>query len=134
MISLNVGPGDEVYFMGRFIAHDGKQRNTPIVRFGSIAMMPREPVHQTQRAFDQESFLIEARSLSGFSGSPVMLYIPPFSHRFRAGKYAWDEKGLAPTTTMLLLGLDWGSMRLGDEAIPVTGIMGSCPCGNSASY
>ena len=28
---LNIGPGDDVYMAGRFIGHDGKQRNTPIV-------------------------------------------------------------------------------------------------------
>src|SRR5439155_21246754 len=77
----NVGPGDEVFLVGRFVSHDGQLRNTPVVRVGSIAMMPGEPVRQELRSFDQLSYLIEARSLSGFSGSPVLLYIPPFSHR-----------------------------------------------------
>lgn len=121
----NVGPGDEVYFMGRFIQHDGMQKNTPIVRFGAIAMMPGEPIRQDERGFGQESFLIEARSLSGFSGSPVMLYIPPFSNRFVGGDF---EGGVQQdTTTMALLGIDWGSLRLGDEALTNTGIMAVVP-------
>ena len=127
MLSLNVGQGDDVFFMGRFITHEGKQQNTPVVRFGSIAMMPGEPVHQTEREFDQESFLIEARSLSGFSGSPVMLYIPPFSHRFKNGVFSWDENGLSSSTTMLLLGVDWGTMHLVDGALTNSGIMGVVP-------
>jgi hypothetical protein len=127
LMSLNVGPGDDTYFMGRFIGHDGTQRNTPVVRFGSIAMLPNEPVYQKDRGFHQESFLVEARSLSGFSGSPVLLYIPPFSHRFRNGGYSWDEDGLSPSTTTLLLGIDYGSMRLGDENLTNSGIMAVVP-------
>jgi hypothetical protein len=127
MANLNVGPGDDVYFMGRFIAHDGTQNNQPVVRFGTIAMMPGEPVYQEERAFMQESFLIEARSLSGFSGSPVMLYIPPFSNRFSEGAFQADAKGLSSNTTTGLLGIDWGTMRLPDEALTHTGIMGVVP-------
>jgi hypothetical protein len=127
MIDLNVGPGDDVYFMGRFIAHDGRQRNQPVVRFGTIAMMPGEPVYQKQRAFHQESFLVEARSLSGFSGSPVMLYIPPLSNRFIGGRHAGAPEGCAMSTTTALLGVDWGTMRLGDEALTTTGIMAVVP-------
>jgi hypothetical protein len=123
----NVGPGDDVYFMGRFIAHDGTQRNQPVVRFGSIAMMPGEPVYQKERAFQQESFLIEARSLSGFSGSPVMLYIPPFSNRFLDGTFGPDSKGLSPSTTTALLGIDWGNMHLADETLTNSGIMAAVP-------
>ena len=121
----NVGVGDDVYFMGRFIAHDGKQRNQPVARFGAIAMMPGEPVHQKERGFDQESFLVEARSLGGFSGSPVMLHIPPFSPRFRTGTHGPDPEGASASVTTALIGVDWGSMRL-DEATN-TGIMGVVP-------
>ena len=31
--------------------------------------------------FDQESFLVEARSIGGYSGSPVFLFIPAMSSR-----------------------------------------------------
>jgi hypothetical protein len=73
----NIGPGDDVFTVGRFINHDGKQRNLPTVRFGSIAQMPWEPVRISD--FDQESFLIETRSLFGSSGSPVILELPTFA-------------------------------------------------------
>ncbi|MCH8063445.1 MAG: trypsin-like peptidase domain-containing protein [Chloroflexi bacterium] len=75
-----IGPGDETFFLGRFISHDGKQQNLPILRFGNIAMMPWQPVRHP-RGINQESFLIEARSLSGFSGSPVFLFTAPWYPR-----------------------------------------------------
>lgn len=58
--------------VGRFVNHEGKQRNLPSVRFGNISMMPYEPV-RTSRGLLQEVFLVESRSLPGYSGSPVFL-------------------------------------------------------------
>lgn len=73
-----VGPGDEVFIPGRFINHEGKQRNLPAVRFGNISMLPHEPI-RTGRGLLQEAFLVECRSLPGYSGSPVFLLPAPFS-------------------------------------------------------
>jgi hypothetical protein len=75
----NVGPGEETFMVGRFVTHDGRQRNTPMVRFGNIAMMPTEPIRT--REGEQIAFLIECRSLSGFSGSPVFLWMLAGSSR-----------------------------------------------------
>jgi hypothetical protein len=72
---LNVGPGDDCFLVGRFISRDGKQRNSPTVRFGNIAQMPGEPIIQSD-GFQQESYLVEARSIPGYSGSPVFIQIP----------------------------------------------------------
>lgn len=69
-----IGPGDDVFIVGRFVNHEGKQRNLPSLRFGNIAQMPWEPIKIDGR--DQESFLIEGRSISGYSGSPVFVYLP----------------------------------------------------------
>lgn len=69
-----IGPGDETFMVGRFVTYDGKQKNTPFVRFGNIAMMPTEPIHTKDG--DYLAFLVECRSLSGFSGSPVFTWIP----------------------------------------------------------
>jgi len=72
---LEIGPGDEVFIVGRFVNHEGKQRNLPSVRFGNISQMPWEPI--LIDGYPQESFLVEARSISGYSGSPVFVYLPP---------------------------------------------------------
>src|SRR6516165_10822570 len=67
----NIGPGDEVVLIGRFINQEGKERNVPTVRFGHIAQMPIEPIEYNGQL--QESFLCEIKSIGGFSGSPVFL-------------------------------------------------------------
>ncbi|WP_156041783.1 trypsin-like peptidase domain-containing protein [Bradyrhizobium sp. URHD0069] len=74
--TFDIGCGDDVFIVGRFVSHEGKQKNLPTVRWGSVAQMPWEPIIQDD-GFAQESFLVEARSISGFSGSPVFLEIPP---------------------------------------------------------
>lgn len=71
----DIGIGDDTIMIGRFIGHDGRQRNTPAVRFGNIAMMPHEKI-KTSTGFEQESFLVELRSMPGYSGSAVYIYSP----------------------------------------------------------
>ena len=73
---FDIGPGDDVFMIGRFVNHEGKQKNTPSLRFGNIAQMPFEPIHSVGLP-PQESFLVEYRSVAGYSGSPVFVYLPP---------------------------------------------------------
>jgi hypothetical protein len=123
----NIGPGDETFVVGRFINHEGRQQNLPTVRFGCIAQMPDEPVLQ------QESFLVEARSIGGFSGSPVFVYIPIFSDRENvedwyppitkpaSAKFGRLNESLAALSSKdwgnfqshgpWLLGIDWGHIN-----------------------
>lgn len=96
------GPGDEVFYLGRFRYQEGRRRNLPTARFGSLARMPLDEGILHPRGIYQESFIVEARSLSGFSGSPVFLFVPPFSFR---GDPAGD---LNSQGHMFLLGIDWG--------------------------
>jgi hypothetical protein len=100
---FNIGPGDDAFVVGRFINHEGKQRNNPTVRFGCVAQMPLEPIRQ-DTGFDQESFLVEIRSIGGYSGSPVFTHIP----RYNSGAYRintnWEY---GPW----LLGVDWGHIH-----------------------
>ena len=71
----DIGIGDDTVMIGRFIGHDGRQRNTPAVRFGNIAMMPYEKI-KIADGTEQESFLVELRSVPGYSGSAVYIYSP----------------------------------------------------------
>ena len=73
-----IGPGDEAFLVGRFVNHEGKQQNLPAVRFGQLSMLPIEPI-RTNRGILQEAFLVECRSLPGYSGSPVFLAPIPFA-------------------------------------------------------
>jgi hypothetical protein len=86
MREFNLGAGDDCFMIGRFINRDGAQVNTPTVRFGHIAMMPREMVPCDGR--EEISFLVEVKSISGYSGSPVFVY-------------------QMPTCNVWLLGVNW---------------------------
>lgn len=102
----NYGPGDQVVYIGRFVGHAGKYENTPSVRFGNISMNPneREPViYDTDDATrrSQVGFMVEARSRSGYSGSPV----------FTLNQHVVnDKRAVWPQMDMRLLGVDWGHL------------------------
>jgi hypothetical protein len=72
----DIGVGDDTFVVGRFISREGRERNIPSVRFGAIAQMPAEPI-MLEGGVAQESYLIESRSIPGYSGSPVFLTLPP---------------------------------------------------------
>lgn len=91
-----VGPGDEVAIAGLFSLHSGESRSYPIVRGGTIAAMPNEPV-RVKGADPYPGYLIEARSTRGLSGSPVFVMLE--SHRLPNGRIS--EQGRAT----FLLGL-----------------------------
>ncbi len=99
VVRYNVGPGDEAFLVGRFVGHDGKQRNLPTARFGNISMLPHEPVEHPM-GFSQESFLVEVRSIGGYSGSPVFVH-------GQAIERAGIRKESLP---MRLLGVNWGHL------------------------
>jgi len=104
-----IGTGDEVFFLGRFAIHDGKQRNLPTARFGNIALLPSEPIPHPS-GIRQQSFLVEARSLSGYSGSPVFSCTEGFGVLFSGSA---RQTGDPP-----LLGVDWGHLH---DLKPVVG-------------
>jgi hypothetical protein len=104
--AFRIGPGDDIFVVGRFINSQGKVRNIPSVRFGNISQMPFEPIEQGRvfGKFQQESFLVEARSISGFSGSPVFLILRASDSR--------QEPGFQLSTDVFrLLGIQWGYIR-----------------------
>jgi hypothetical protein len=70
---FNVGIGDDVVLVGRFVNHEGEQRNQPTARFGMIAQMPGDKVYTDVGA--QEAFLADIRSIPGYSGSPVFVLL-----------------------------------------------------------
>lgn len=101
MAELNMGVGDEVFMLGRFISHGSLQLNQPLARFGNIAMMPGEPVKDGRNLL-VEAFLVEMRSLSGFSGSPVFVHMGPGTYRGNGTMMPFY------TETIGLIGIDTG--------------------------
>ena len=85
----DVSCGDPVSIVGLFRLHYGKKRNIPIVHSGNVATLAdgneRVPLmdRRTREIVEAESYLVEAQTLDGLSGSPV------FIHRI----VGLDEKG-----------------------------------------
>lgn len=73
---LDIGLGDDVYMVGRFAPHAGKTTNMPSVRSGIISALPNPNEKVNTQIGDLEAFLVEMRSISGFSGSPVIFDVP----------------------------------------------------------
>ncbi len=101
MKELNVGIGDDTVMLGRYVGHEGQETNQPVARFGNIALMPGEPVLDG-RGMRVEAYLVEMRSLPGYSGSPVFVLIGPASYR--------GEGKMMPfyTESIGLIGIDTG--------------------------
>lgn len=91
----NINVGDDVFLTGLFVSHFGTKRNVPVIRMGSIAMMPEEPV-STKFYGEIEAFLVELRSTGGLSGSPVFVRgaLPTPDNTFLLGLIHghWDSK------------------------------------------
>ena len=102
MADLEIGVGDDVFMVSGLQNYDGGERNEPIMRFGSLALGKPIEVEQRERSRCQESFIVEMRSVSGHSGSPVFVWLPSHTTRVRRPATARSE--------MRLLGIDWGHM------------------------
>jgi hypothetical protein len=106
----DVGIGDEVLMLGRFIDREGIQQNMPTARFGHISQMPGDPIEieiAGKSELQEDAFLCEVRSIGGYSGSPV--FILPDRSYARKGKQLPSERGI-------LLGVDFCHIRNWTEA------------------
>ena len=101
LTELNVGIGDEVFMVGRFVSSDLQPIDNPLARFGNITMMPG-PLVNDGRGMDVEAFLAEMRSQSGFSGSPVFVYVGPGTYRGNGTMMPFYSEQLG------LIGIDTG--------------------------
>jgi hypothetical protein len=100
-----IGVGDETFVVGRFINHEGSQRNTPAARFGNIAMMPSEPIPNRRTGQAHPAYLIETRSQSGYSGAPVFVYLAAGAQRWVGSENCGS---FMSNQGPWLLGLLWG--------------------------
>jgi hypothetical protein len=99
-----LGPGDEVFMIGRFISHDGKVKNHPSTRFGNLSTLAA-PI-KNEYGLDQESFAVDMRSISGNSGSPAFIFWEFGGGHLRGVNRTFDKSFIA------LLGVDWGHIPL----------------------
>ncbi len=115
----HIGPGDTTYMIGKFYIHGGKKLNTPTVRYGNISLNPdvADKIPNPLTGHDDEVFLVESRSISGYSGSPVFVLIPPYDERSIPEEVTSKQHsfvtvlGARPPTRFWLLGIDIGHTR-----------------------
>jgi len=74
----NIACGQRIHILGLFRLHRGSTRNVPIVHTGHIAALadPKEKIAIVDRhgkRVDSECYLVEAQTLEGLSGSPVLI-------------------------------------------------------------
>ncbi|MCH8080583.1 MAG: trypsin-like peptidase domain-containing protein [Proteobacteria bacterium] len=75
MENADIGIGEDVFMVGRFVDHTNTIENEPVARFGCISHIAREK--GSNRA---ERFFVDMHSRTGYSGSPVIVYRTPRSN------------------------------------------------------
>ena len=107
-----IGPGDDVFMIGRFIDIDAKQTNTPAIRFGNISTLP-VPVKQPS-GHEGLCYVVDMHSRTGYSGSPVFIYRTP------GNTLEWAVAGgpivLGGKSVLALLGIHCGQFP---EEMPI---------------
>lgn len=107
-----LGAGDELFMIGRFVTHKGEQISIPTVRFGNLSIGSTVSVLNDKTNQNQESLIAEVRSMKGYSGSPV------FISRYAPGSDR-DLNQVDPLRRLFgpwLLGIMWGNNLLPIEA------------------
>jgi hypothetical protein len=92
-----IGPGDDTFTTGLLVYHPGETRIMPVMRVGSIAAIPGDPVrlrigkYPGAMEVDEHVILTEVRSIGGVSGSPVFLHLPFWRDGRKGGVIGWDK-------------------------------------------
>jgi hypothetical protein len=105
MKEYDIGVGDDVFMVGRFIGHEGKVHNQATMRFGNISATPRA-MYNVEAGYQEESFAVEMHSRSGYSGSPVLVYGTTATRIFKDVRRDGDHGNF-----MFLLGVNWGQIQ-----------------------
>ena len=103
VIERKIGPGDDVFMIGRFLDHDGGKGNIPAVRFGNISIDPT-PITQPSGA-KAESYCLDMHSRTGYSGSPVFIFRTP-GYDLET-QLTGDKILMAGTNLLMLLGIHY---------------------------
>ena len=93
-----IGLGSDVAMLGRFVGLNGQREIRPTARFGSIAS-PSVYIETNSFNEPQQTLVVECHSVPGYSGSPVIAYLPSTALR----ESALESPGIGP----FLLGVVW---------------------------
>lgn len=108
-----IGPGDDVFMVSRFLWQEGRSQNRPILHTGVVSRLPlqEEGVFNPHTRLYEPSFLVETHSRPGYSGSPVYGYIGPFQPQLGNPVTTYTGPGtitrdVSPRT--FVIGVAWG--------------------------
>ena len=118
-----INAGDDVFMVGRFVDNDGTETNQPSLRFGNISILSANVAHPL--GYTGRSTILDMRSRSGYSGSPVFVYRTPGSI------FAKDQSIMGGGHLMKLLGVHWWQYP---ERWQVEGNTVTSPSGMTAIY
>jgi hypothetical protein len=96
--------GDEVFMVSRLASDRLRDGSVPAIRFGTLVSSQPAAV-QHDKGYYQDSFLVEMRSISGHSGSPVFLHYNDATLHMQQGL-----RFQLPSSSVRLLGIDWGHL------------------------
>lgn len=78
MARFEIGVGEDAFMMGLFADQHGGERNTPAARFGNVSLLASDnALIEQPNGIMRPSHLVDMRSRTGFSGSPVSVYRIP---------------------------------------------------------
>jgi hypothetical protein len=78
MDRFKLGLGEDVFMIGLFSDQHGGKRNKPAARFGNISLLAdKDALIKQPNGIRRPSHLLDMRSRTGFSGSPVTVYRVP---------------------------------------------------------
>lgn len=103
------GPGDDIDMFGLFSPMPGEDQNLTILRKGTLSMLPNELV-RTKRG-PTEAYLVEARSIGGLSGSPVVV-TETMAHTVGSARM----KGIGKSALLGLVHGHWEFSESGESA------------------
>jgi hypothetical protein len=100
---LGIGPGEDAFMCGLFVSHGSTERNVPAMRFGNLGMLASDdaPV-ELETGASLPCHLVDMRSRTGFSGSPVFIYRTLGSDLSKWGKDGLILDMMDPTFVALL--------------------------------
>jgi hypothetical protein len=131
---MKLSAGDDVFMVGRFVSHDGKQRNQPFVQSGIISLMPTDVETEWDEDGNvtktEELFLVEMRSLSGCSGSPVLFEPPLMSDTHE--RLTLENRELL--LRKWLVGVDCGHFKTHEKVMEVKRLRGGKKVYDKTSY
>lgn len=106
------GLGSDVAMLGRFVGLNGQIEISPTARFGALAV-PDVVIETNSFKRPQETIVVECHSIPGFSGSPVIAYLPSTA----LGEAALENSGIGP----YVLGVIWKHFGSPDEVLDKNG-------------